>query len=562
MASDNIEKLYQNYGILADAKDDISKHEKEYLEILAAVKGSDKEKRLASQFIAKFFHSFPNLTEQAIEAQFDLCEDDDVAIRKQAIKDLPVLCKENKEHTQRIADILAQLLQSDDTTEINIVTNSLVATIKNDPKSALTGIFSQIHQSTDNEVTNEIVRERCIKFLATKVKLLGREIINQEAEDLIIAECKKILEDVVAEEFEHIMELLTWSRLGKTPAGKKELVSLVAALAFSPDDWHPEDTEYVDRIIQCSQQALPFLSPQVDSSQFVNFFCDHVLARWDEIITAEGSDPKLELLKIFAEMTEYCGEVENMEGKINTVYDVVMKYLPEAPVETEESKAESTESENKPEATVPSLQFSHVECALFALHSLCRKSPEALGADTARLKSLRLRLQYTARLTQGYIKKLKEVTQGKKDDANSEENKLKVAALKTTSNINTLIRDIFRTPPSFKSKVQLSFQSARKIDKEVKPLNADKLQEKPVAGQKRHQPITFDNGEEKESPEKRARSGDRNIKMYTPPSGKYSSRISNTGRFSGPNSGRGGRGGYGRRDFRNNSAPFRRRSNY
>jgi hypothetical protein len=47
---------------------------------LAAVKGSDKEKRLASQFIAKFFHNFPNLAEQAIEAQFDLCEDDDVAV--------------------------------------------------------------------------------------------------------------------------------------------------------------------------------------------------------------------------------------------------------------------------------------------------------------------------------------------------------------------------------------------------------------------------------------------------------------------------------------------------
>lgn len=47
---------------------------------MAAVKGSDKEKRLASQFIAKFFNSFPTLTDQAIEAHFDLCEDDDVAV--------------------------------------------------------------------------------------------------------------------------------------------------------------------------------------------------------------------------------------------------------------------------------------------------------------------------------------------------------------------------------------------------------------------------------------------------------------------------------------------------
>ncbi|XP_063823341.1 apoptosis inhibitor 5 [Ostrinia nubilalis] len=564
MSADNIEKLYQNYGILADAKDDISKHEKEYLEILSAVKGSDKEKRLASQFIAKFFHSFPNLAEQAIEAQFDLCEDDDVAIRKQAIKDLPVLCKDNKENTQRIADILAQLLQSEDTTEINVVTNSLLAIVKSDPKGALTGIFSQIHQSADTEVTNEIVRERCIKFLATKVKQLGREVINKEAEDLIIAECRKILEDVVAEEFEHIMELLTWSRLGKTPAGKKELVQLIAALAFAPEDWHPEDPEYVDRILQCTQHALPLFSPQVDSNQFINFFSEHVLSRWDDITTPEGTDPKLELLKMYAEITEHCGEVEKLQDKINTIYDILMKYLPEAPLENEENKAEKSEEESKKEETaaVPSLQFSHVECALYALHSLCRKAPDALSADAARLKALRLRLQYTARLTQGYIKKLKEVTQNKKgEDANSEENKLKVVALKTTSNINTLIRDIFRTPPSFKSKVQLSFQS-KKAEKEEKQLSNSEVKEKqPHAGQKRHQPITFDNGEEKGSPEKRARSGDRNLKMYTPPSGKYSSRLNNTGRFSGPNPGR-GRGGYGRRDFRNSGAPFRRRSNY
>ncbi|XP_061705820.1 apoptosis inhibitor 5 [Cydia pomonella] len=555
MSSDNIEKLYQNYGILADAKEDISKHEKEYTEILAAVKGSDKEKRLASQFIAKFFNSFPNLAEQAIEAQFDLCEDDDVAIRKQAIKDLPTLCKDNKDHTQRIADILAQLLQSDDATEINIVHNSLVTIVKSDPKGALVGLFSQIHQNTEAEVVNEIVRERCIKFLATKVKQLGREIINKEVEEIIITECKKILEDVVAEEFEHIMDLLTWSRLGKTPAGKKELVQIVAALAFSPDDWHPEDTEHVERIIQCTQHALPLFSPQVDSTQFVNFFCDYVLPKWKEIASPEGgSDYKLELLKIFAEITEHCGELEKPQEKIDTVYDLLINYLPEAPVEEENTdKSESSAAKPEDSKSTPSLQFSHVECALFALHSLCRKAPEALGADAARLKAFRLRLQYTARLTQGYIKKLKEVTKEKKgDDANSEENKLKVVALKTTSNINTLIRDIFRSPPSFKSRVQLSFLS-KNTEKQEKQSETPADKPDKHSPPKRHRPITFDNGEEKSSPEKRARSGDRNQKMYTPPSGKYSARLQR-------GAGAGARPPpRGRRDLR---APYRRRSQY
>lgn len=55
-------------------------HEKEYLEILTAVRGSAKEKRLASQFIARFFKHFPALADRAIEAQLDLCEDEDGAV--------------------------------------------------------------------------------------------------------------------------------------------------------------------------------------------------------------------------------------------------------------------------------------------------------------------------------------------------------------------------------------------------------------------------------------------------------------------------------------------------
>lgn len=62
----------------------------------------------------------------------------------------------------------------------------------------------------------------------------------------------------------------------------------------------------------------------MDSTQFVNFFCDHVLQKWNELTTPEGNDSKLELLKIFAEVTEHCGDLEDAQKKIDTVYDVVM----------------------------------------------------------------------------------------------------------------------------------------------------------------------------------------------------------------------------------------------
>lgn len=68
---------------------------------------------------------------------------------------------------------------------------------------------------------------------------------------------------MAAGEFEYIMDLLAWSRLGKTPAGKKELVQIIANLTFSADDWHPEDPEYIDKLIQCTQYTLPFFSVSI-----------------------------------------------------------------------------------------------------------------------------------------------------------------------------------------------------------------------------------------------------------------------------------------------------------
>lgn len=53
---------------------------------------------------------------------------------------------------------------------------------------ALSGFFSQILNGDDS------TRERCIKFLGTKLKALGHSVITKDAEDLLIAECKKVLQ--------------------------------------------------------------------------------------------------------------------------------------------------------------------------------------------------------------------------------------------------------------------------------------------------------------------------------------------------------------------------------
>lgn len=44
------------------------------------------------------------------------------------------MCKDNKEYTAKIADILAQLLQAQDPSELAVVHNSVMSLLKSDPK--------------------------------------------------------------------------------------------------------------------------------------------------------------------------------------------------------------------------------------------------------------------------------------------------------------------------------------------------------------------------------------------------------------------------------------------
>lgn len=63
-----------------------------------------------------------------------------------------------------------------------------------------------------------------------------------------------------------------------------------------------------------------------------------------------------------------------------------------------------------------------------------------------------------------YIKKLEEAARKvpeKEDVAGNAEYKIKIIALKTTSNIGTLIRDLFHNPPIFRSTVVPSWTNRK-----------------------------------------------------------------------------------------------------
>ncbi|KAJ7416909.1 Apoptosis inhibitor 5 [Willisornis vidua] len=412
-----VEELYRNYGILADATETANEHQEAYQVILDGVKGSAKEKRLAAQFIPKFFKHFPDLADSAINAQLDLCEDEDVSIRRQAIKELPQFATE--ENLPRVADILTQLLQSDDSAEFNLVNNALLSIFKMDAKGTLGGLFSQILQGED------IVRERAIKFLSTKLKTLPEEVMTKDVEEFILTESKKVLEDVTGDEFVLFMKILSGLKSLQTVSGRQQLVELVAEQADLEQTFNPSDPDCVDRVQQCTRQAVPLFS----------------------------------VLKLLAEMSSFCGDMEKLESNLKKLFDKLLEYMPLPPEEAENGENAGNEE--------PKLQFSHVECLLYSFHQLGRKLPDFLTAklNAEKLKDFKIRLQYFARGLQGYIRQLRLALQGKTGEAlKTEENKIKVVALKITNNINVLIKDLFHIPPSYKSTVTLSWKPVQKAD--------------------------------------------------------------------------------------------------
>lgn len=246
-----------------------------------------------------------------------------MSIRKQAIKVLPNLCKDTKEHTLRVADILAQLLQLEDPQEHTIATNSLVEVIKIDPMQSVKGIMKQI-------VTGEyIVREKCIKLLCTKIQSLGSEFITKEIEDIIVSEIKKIVLDTTVEEYVSLMQYLAATKYGQTPAGQQEIIEIASEQAELNADFDPLDKESdnVDRLILCLNLILPYANAKhgkQDFTKFLEYICDKVLPQFEAVGTIErGERFQLEILRKLAELSTNCGQLTNSTKQVENVFNLL-----------------------------------------------------------------------------------------------------------------------------------------------------------------------------------------------------------------------------------------------
>eukprot|EP00088_Acartia_fossae_P057066 TRINITY_DN6651_c0_g1_i8.p1 TRINITY_DN6651_c0_g1~~TRINITY_DN6651_c0_g1_i8.p1 ORF type:complete len:312 (+),score=118.37 TRINITY_DN6651_c0_g1_i8:40-936(+) len=290
-----------------------------------------------------------------------------------------------------------------------------------------------------------------------------------------------------------------------------------------------------DRLLQCAQQCIPYFSAAVKSTPFCEYICLKVLPHYHELQELPDTDVKKQLIKVLAELTVNIGQLEDPTNCAKNVFERLIDYMILPPVEEDGS------------VTDAQFEFTKVECLMYAFHTIGKQCDNFLKDDEERLKDFRIRLQYLARGVSGYLKKLKEFLNSPAGRQDNDDVKFKKLALKTTENLQAMIKDLFHSPPIYKAKVVLSWKeeaaaqkrrlisapatggdaakkgdatAAKKSKQPTRALYMDSLNSKKTGG--------GGGGKARVSayvpPSKKSA---RPTGLYQPPTGQYSSKIKN-----------------------------------
>ena len=72
-----------------------------------------------------------------------------------------------------------------------------------------------------------------------------------------------------------------------------------------------------------------FPQKNVHSKQFVGYMCDHVLPLLKEVVSPdEETNIQLEVLKTFAEISEFAGDMEKLDTRLNTIFTALLVSFP------------------------------------------------------------------------------------------------------------------------------------------------------------------------------------------------------------------------------------------
>ncbi|BET01057.1 Hypothetical protein NTJ_13873 [Nesidiocoris tenuis] len=477
--SDPVKRLYKYYDILAEAGDDILEHESVFHHIMDARLGNFEEKRLVCQFIPKFFPHFPHLAKASVSAQLDLCEDSSIVVRKQAVKEIVVLCRSNPSSTKQVAYFISQLLGAEDVGEGLLVRNTLISLFNIEPSATLRGIFAQIRDGSPK------VQERCRTFLFNRLGSLNKSVISQ-IRDILMEEIEVCLENSNSEEISIIVPLVQYT--SEDDAGsEKRLVQVLEKQLSLEKGKLTSDEEDMNRIYEFTKLAKPNFSKGVDSGVFVNFYCSEILPLVRELKGFEsGSGQAAAILKQLSEISPFCSELPDALDCYKQIFTVLQDLLPMEP-----------DPAGDDEKKHPRIHFTLIECLLTSLLELFHrvKSVDSSEYEQA-LEELRTGLKTLLRYVEPFRKFLSDM------DKSAVDYQTRLVALRCFDNLKTLTGLFLAVPVKF-SVILPSWSHAEVVATSTKKLRKPSLS------------LSTDHSKK----EVKTRGVQQ---IYTPPGGKYS----------------------------------------
>ncbi|GAU14588.1 hypothetical protein TSUD_96520 [Trifolium subterraneum] len=412
-------------------------------------------------------------------------------VRVQAIRGLPLFCKDTPENIGKMVDILVQILGSEEFVERDAVHKALLSLLRQDVKDSLTALFKHI-RGVEEPSTDDVIREKVINFVRDKVFPIKAELLKpqEEMERHITDLIKTSLDDVTGIEFRMFMDFLkSLSLFGdkSPPERMKELIGVIEEQADLESEFKVADADHNDRLISCLHMALPIVVRGASSSNFMNFINKKIIPVFDQdtvpnssLLNSLPGERKVDLLRSLAEFSPFTTPQDSRQ-MLPSIVQLLKKYM------TWKKTGEE-------------MNFTYVECLLYTFHHLAHKVPNAtnslcgykivtgqpsdrLGEDfSEHYNDFTERLKNVEEFTRATIKKL---TQGMSEnnksmaDAKTDEEKEKIktkkqnatTGLRTCNNILTMTKPLHAKAPSFigDKRINLSWKEATKTASTTTP---------------------------------------------------------------------------------------------
>lgn len=389
------------------------------------------------------------------------------------------ICRDCKHFVSKAADILIQLYQTNQSSEVSLINQSLTTLLNLDIQMFLKSFFANFEEGS------EIVRERALKFLSIKLPLvIAEDAMSKEVEDKLLDYSKKAMEDVTKDEFLTFVGILTKLKSAKTFTGQGMIVGVIKSQAELNKPFNPKDADYLDKFLLCIQYTFPLLSQYNRASEYIQYICTQMLPNLN-LLAEKGND--LIVLQKLAEMSplihaDDIPKVIDLAKCQEIVYKILMDFLPKPQTEVDVQKdaeaatnqdgknqenmkqptEEKSVSGDKPVAAQAQQQqesevhFTHIEYLLYTFHQFGRLRPDFLSE--ALFKDMKPRLQSTSDGCKRYMERLSnQVRTIRFGELKKKDNEIRSIALRTTKNITIMIKDLFYKPPQFaKSSILLS----------------------------------------------------------------------------------------------------------